>query len=74
MRFQGNVLPSECKTLPTVHHSSDRQVAFRHSKWPRFSNLRSKLLRPFRAVELPRRKDMASAWEGYRSDRGSRLF
>ena len=59
MRFQGKVLPSECKTLPTVHHPIDRQVAFRHSKWPWFSNLPSGLLRPLSAVELPGRKGMA---------------
>ncbi len=69
MRFQGKVLPSECKTLPTVHHPIDRQVAFRHSKWPWFSDPRSGLLRPFIAVELRGRKDMASAWEGCLLDR-----
>src|SRR5438445_10894520 len=41
MPLQRKVLPSECKTLPTVHHPIDRQVAFRHFKWPWFSNLRS---------------------------------
>ena len=69
MRFQGKVLPSECKTLPTVHHPIDRQVAFRHSKWPWFSNLRSGRLRLFSAVALPGRKGMASAWEGCLLDR-----
>ncbi len=45
-----------------------------NSKWPRFSNLPSGLLRPFSAAEPPPEKDMASASERCRSDGGSTIF
>src|SRR6266851_7914608 len=63
MRPEGKVLPNRYKTLPPSIILFDPLCC-----------LPSGLPRPFSAFELSGRKDMASAWEGCRSDRVSKPF